>query len=55
MPNGIDHNQGLFTAESDPLKFKTEMEESLKFLGLDHVDIFLLPFAAKESLSFMSH
>ena len=52
MPDGIDHNQGLFTAESDPLKFKSEMEESLKFLGLDHVDIFLLPFAAKRESVF---
>jgi predicted aldo/keto reductase-like oxidoreductase len=52
MPSGIDHQQGLFTAESDPVKFKSEMEESLKFLGLDHVDIFFLPFAAKRESVF---
>jgi predicted aldo/keto reductase-like oxidoreductase len=52
MPAGIDHQQGLFTAESDPVKFRKEMDESLKFLGLDHVDIFFLPFAAKRESVF---
>ena len=52
MPSGVDHQQGLFTAESDPVKFKSEMEESLKFLGLDQVDIFFLPFAAKRESVF---
>ena len=52
MPSGVDHKQGLFTAESDPVKFKSEMEESLKFLGLDHVDIFFLPFAARRESVF---
>ena len=52
MPAGIDHQQGLFTAESDPVKFRSEMDESLRFLGLDHVDIFLLPFAAKRESVF---
>ncbi len=52
MPSGIDHQLGLFTAESDPVKFKTEMEESLKFLGLDHVDIFFLPFTARRESVF---
>lgn len=51
-PSGIDHQQGLFTAESDPVRFKSEMEDSLKFLGLDQVDIFLLPFAAKRESVF---
>ena len=52
MPSGIDHQNGLFTAESNPVKFKSEMEESLKFLGLDQVDIFLLPFAARRESVF---
>jgi len=52
MPSGVDHQQGLFTAESDPVKFKSEMEESLKFLGLDQVDIFFLPFAARRESVF---
>lgn len=52
MPSGVDHQNGLFTAESDPVKFKSEMEESLKFLGLDQVDIFLLPFAARRESVF---
>jgi predicted aldo/keto reductase-like oxidoreductase len=51
-PSGIDHKQGLFTAESDPVKFRKYMDESLKFLGLDHVDIFFLPFAAKRESVF---
>jgi len=51
-PSGIDHQKGLFTAESDPVKFKSEMEESLKFLGLDQVDIFLLPFVARRESVF---
>jgi len=52
MPSGVDHQNGLFTAESDPVKFKSEMEESLKFLGLEQVDIFLLPFAARRESVF---
>lgn len=51
-PTGIDHQQGLFTAETDPVKFRSEMEESLKFLGLDQVDIFFLPFVAKRESVF---
>ncbi len=52
MPSGIDHQQGLFTAESDPVKFRSEMEESLKNLGVDYVDIFFLPFAARRESVF---
>jgi predicted aldo/keto reductase-like oxidoreductase len=52
MPSGIDHQQGLFTAESDPVRFRKEMEESLRFLGLDQVDIFFLPFAARRESVF---
>ena len=52
MPSGIDHQQGLYTAESDPAKFRGEMEESLKHMGLDYVDIFFLPFAARRESVF---
>jgi predicted aldo/keto reductase-like oxidoreductase len=52
MPSGIDHQLGLFTAESDPVRFRREMEESLKHMGLDYVDIFFLPFAARRESVF---
>ena len=52
MPSGIDHQQGLFTAETDPVRFRKEMEESLRFLGLEQVDILFLPFAGRRESVF---
>jgi predicted aldo/keto reductase-like oxidoreductase len=52
-PAGIDHQAGLFTSESDPVRFMKQFENSLKRLDMDPVDIFLLPFVARrESVYF---
>jgi predicted aldo/keto reductase-like oxidoreductase len=53
MPGGINHKEGLFTSESKTESLIKGCENSLKNLGLDYIDIFLLPFAArKESVLF---
>jgi predicted aldo/keto reductase-like oxidoreductase len=53
MPKGTDHQNGLFTDSSAGEVFKTEIEEGMKRLNVDYLDILFLPFAAKrESIFF---
>jgi predicted aldo/keto reductase-like oxidoreductase len=52
-PPGIDHQQGLFTDENNTEQFIKQAEGCMKRLGMDPLDIFFLPFAArKESVYF---
>lgn len=52
MPNGTDHQNGLFTDPTAGAKFQTDIEESMKRLGVDYLDILFLPFAAKRESVF---
>ncbi len=52
MPGGINHREGLFTEEAKTEPYIKSCENSLKNLGLDYIDIFLLPFAAKRESVF---
>lgn len=51
-PDGIDHKEGLFTKESKAEPFIKKFEGSLKRLGLDYIDLFILPFAARRESIF---
>lgn len=52
MPKGTDHQNGLFTDSSAGEAFITSVDESLKRLGTDYVDILFLPFVAKRESVF---
>lgn len=52
MPGGVNHKEGLYTNESKTEPLIKECENSLKNLGLDYIDIFLLPFAARRESVF---
>ena len=53
MPNGTDHQKGIFTDTAAGAAFKQDIEGSMKRLGVDFLDILFLPFAAKrESVLF---
>jgi uncharacterized protein len=53
MPKGTDHQNGLFTDTTAGESFKSDIEGSMKRLGVDYLDILFLPFAAKrESIFF---
>lgn len=51
-PGEVDHQNGLFKNETDAKKFKRDMEGSLVGMGLEQVDIFFLPFAARRESVF---
>jgi len=51
-PGGVNHKEGLFTGESKTEPFLERFNGSLKRLGVDCIDIFLLPFAAKRESVF---
>ncbi|UCH14218.1 MAG: aldo/keto reductase [Bacteroidales bacterium] len=51
-PGGVNHREGLFTEEAKTEPYIKSCENSLKNLGLDYIDIFLLPFAAKRESVF---
>lgn len=51
-PDGVDHQNGLFKKETNAKKFKSDMEGSLERMGLEQVDIFFLPFAARRESVF---
>ena len=51
-PGGVNHKEGLFTGESKAEPFLESFNGSLKRLGVDCIDIFLLPFAAKRESVF---
>lgn len=46
-PDNIDHRTGAFTKEFNIETYLKKADESLKRFGLDYVDIFLFPYAAK--------
>lgn len=52
LPKGVDHKNGLYTKESDYDSLIKKVDDSLKRLGVDHVDFLLLPFAAKRESVF---
>jgi len=47
-PVGIDHQNGIFTDECDREQFIKQARACMKRLGMDPIDIFLLPFTAKK-------
>jgi len=49
---GIDSKAGLYTKEADPVKLKYRLDESLKDLRRENVDIFILPYAARRESVF---
>jgi len=52
MPAGIDHKNGVYTDASSEDDFLKKFDGSLERLGLEQIDIFLLPFAAKRESVF---
>jgi predicted aldo/keto reductase-like oxidoreductase len=51
-PGGVNHKEGLFTEEAKTEPYITTCENSMKNLGVDYIDIFLLPFVAKRESVF---
>ncbi len=51
-PGGVNHKEGLFTEEAETEPYIKTCEDSMKNLGVDYIDIFLLPFAAKRESVF---
>jgi len=49
-PDGLDMRTGKFLTAFDPQAYIKKAEESLKRFGLEHVDIFLFPFAGKRDM-----
>ena len=53
MPDGFNHKAGKFDAEARADRFAKKLDGSLERLGVEAVDIFLLPFlATRESVFF---
>jgi uncharacterized protein len=52
MPKGTDHQNGIYTDSSAGITFKSDIEGSMKRLGVDYLDILFLPFAAKRESVF---
>jgi predicted aldo/keto reductase-like oxidoreductase len=52
IPKGVDHKNGLYTKESTYEELIKTAEGSLKRFGMDHMDILLLPYAAKRESVF---
>jgi len=52
MPKGTDHQNGLFTDPTSAATFQSDIEGSMKRLGVDYLDILFLPFAAKRESVF---
>ena len=51
-PGGVNHKEGLFTEEAKTEPYIKTCENSMKNLGVDYIDIFLLPFVAKRESVF---
>ncbi len=51
-PGGVNHKEGLFTEEAKTEPYIKSCENSMKNLGVDYIDIFLLPFVAKRESVF---
>jgi predicted aldo/keto reductase-like oxidoreductase len=52
MPDGIDHKKGIFTEASTKESLLKKINGNLERLGVDQIDIFVLPFAAKRESVF---
>jgi predicted aldo/keto reductase-like oxidoreductase len=52
MPDGTDHQKGLFTDPGAGETFKKSIEGSMVRLGVNYLDILFLPFAAKRESVF---
>ena len=52
MPDNFDHKKGVFSEGARAEPFIEKFEGSLKRLGVEYVDIFLLPFMAKRESVF---
>jgi predicted aldo/keto reductase-like oxidoreductase len=52
MPENFDHKNGVFNEGAKADLFVESLEGSLKRLGVEYVDIFLLPFMAKRESVF---
>jgi predicted aldo/keto reductase-like oxidoreductase len=53
IPQPIDYKSGVYSKDTDVVKFLNDFEGSLKRMDIDYVDIFYLPFAGrKESVMF---
>jgi predicted aldo/keto reductase-like oxidoreductase len=52
MPKGTDHQRGLFTDPTAATAFQSDIESSMKRLGVDYLDILFLPFAARRESVF---
>ncbi|MBN2348541.1 MAG: aldo/keto reductase [Bacteroidales bacterium] len=52
MPDGVDHQNGVFTKPEAADKFIADVEGGLKRMGLEYVDIIFLPFVAKRESVF---
>ena len=51
-PGGVNHKEGLFTEEAKTEPYIKSCETSMKNLGVDYINIFLLPFVAKRESVF---
>ncbi len=52
MPENFNHKEGIFNEGAKVEPFIKKFDESLERLGVDYVDIFLLPFMAKRESVF---
>jgi predicted aldo/keto reductase-like oxidoreductase len=52
MPEGFNHKEGIFNEGARAEQFIKKVDESLVRLGVEYVDIFLLPFMAKRESVF---
>jgi uncharacterized protein len=52
MPQGVDHQNGIFTDPAAATKYTSDIEGGLKRLGVDYVDIISLTFTAKRESVF---
>ena len=52
FPDGIDHKNGVFMKDAIGEAYITKLEGCLQRLGVDYVDIFILPFVAKRESVF---
>lgn len=52
MPKGTDHQNGLFTDATAGESFRSDIEQSMKRLNVNYLDILFLPFAAKRESVF---
>ncbi len=52
MPEGIDHKNGVFTEGATKESWVKKIDGNLERLGVDQIDIYVLPFAAKRESVF---